>query len=333
MNRTEIKKFIKENFEDKLGSNSCSITIKYKFKDVLNSIINETNYLEKNNFNERLYHIFNDLYEIQKCECGNNLEFLSFHQGYRNSCSKCKKPFAKIFKNKDNKLCDYGCGRVARYIYKPGGRVCCEETFVKCPNISIKYGKVGEKNGMFGKSRRHTLDSLRKSHPILFEHENIREIDGEFEVTCKKCGNWFKTSSSALQTRAMVLERGNKRNYLFCSKECAESSGLYRLINEPKINKKFKDYHWKVIIKTEYYVRKYKDKIPNIDLRSIDLPLDHKYSIREAFENNVPIDIVAHYKNLEIISRSLNSKKRKKCSISLEELKRQIQEEELNVEY
>ena len=335
MNRIEIKEFIKENFIDKLGSNSCSQTIRFRFKDILQDIINETLYLDNNNFNERLYHIFNNLYEIQKCECGNILEFLSFHQGYRNYCKKCNKPFAKLFENKDNNLCDFGCGRIAQYIYKPSGKICCEETFIKCPNITKKFGNDGDKNGMFGKKSfsRDTLESLKVKHPILFEHENIREFEDHFEVTCKNCGKWFKISVNSLKTRAMVLEVGNKRNYLFCNKECAESSGLYRLVNEPKVSKKFKEYHWKVYIRTEYYVRKFRDKIPNIELRSIEFPLDHKYSVREAFDNNVPIDIVAHYKNLEIITRSLNSTKRNKCSITLEELKREIKKEESNVQY
>ena len=247
-------------------------------------------------------------------------------------CKKCNKSYGKLFENKENKECDFGCGRIAKYVYKPGGKVCCEEVFTKCPNMGKKFRSVGEKNGMFGKRsfRRHNLDTLRKVHPTLFEYENIREIAGEFEVTCKNCGKWFKTTSGVLQTRAMVLERGNKRNYLFCNKDCAESSGIYRLINEPKVSKKFKDYHWKVYVRTEHYIRKFKDKIPNIELRSIEFPIDHKYSVREAFENNVPIDIVSHYKNLEIITRSLNSTKRRNCSITLDELKKQICEEGSN---
>jgi len=71
--------------------------------------------------------------------------------------------------------------------------------------------------------------------------------------------------------------------------------------------------------------QKYFNEIPNAKNRSREYHLDHKYSIKEAFDNNIPIDVVSHYKNLEIIDGRLNESKGKNSSILLEELLKQIE--------
>ena len=71
--------------------------------------------------------------------------------------------------------------------------------------------------------------------------------------------------------------------------------------------------------------KKYFNEIPNAKNRSREYHLDHKYSIKEAFDNNIPIEVVSHYKNLEIIDGRLNESKGKNSSILLEELLKQIE--------
>ena len=61
--------------------------------------------------------------------------------------------------------------------------------------------------------------------------------------------------------------------------------------------------------------------VPNIELRGLEYSLDHKYSIKEGFKNNIPAEIIGHWTNLEIITKSENSSKNSKCSITLEQLK------------
>lgn len=246
MNREQIKKFILDNFKDKLKSNSCSITIRFKHKDILQDIIRETKYLTKN-FNERLYHIINDLYEIPKCKCGKTLTFLSFDEGYRKHCKSCLKTYGFKFENKDKILCSHGCGRLANFKFLK--TFCCESYVSKCPALINKSKRPGNKNGMFGKKsrKRYTIEKLKEKHPILFEYENIREISpGEFEVTCKKCNKWFKVNFGSLKTRALALEKWNKNHFLFCSKDCAESSGIYRLQSDPEISNKYSEYQKRV---------------------------------------------------------------------------------------
>jgi hypothetical protein len=60
--------------------------------------------------------------------------------------------------------------------------------------------------------------------------------------------------------------------------------------------------------------------IKNIGLRSTDWHLDHRYSIKMGFVNNISAEIIGSAANLEIITGSDNCKKRSKCSISKSKL-------------
>ena len=76
--------------------------------------------------------------------------------------------------------------------------------------------------------------------------------------------------------------------------------------------------------------RKFKHIInPNNLKRSYyDYSLDHMYSIKDGFINNIPFDIVANICNLKIISSFDNYSKNLKSSISIDELYKRIEEYE-----
>jgi hypothetical protein len=52
--------------------------------------------------------------------------------------------------------------------------------------------------------------------------------------------------------------------------------------------------------------------------------LDHKYSVFEGFKNDVPVEIIGHICNLEMLRYDENTSKGEKCSITLTELKELI---------
>lgn len=60
--------------------------------------------------------------------------------------------------------------------------------------------------------------------------------------------------------------------------------------------------------------------LKNYDLRSNKYHLDHKYSIKQGFKDNIPPYIIGSIFNLEIIHYKLNISKKDKCSITKEEL-------------
>jgi hypothetical protein len=76
----------------------------------------------------------------------------------------------------------------------------------------------------------------------------------------------------------------------------------------------------------------YKDLIENIDLRSFDFHLDHKYSIKMGFINDIDAKIIGSIINLEIIPSQINNSKRANCSITKEYLIKEYKKFQENYE-
>lgn len=64
------------------------------------------------------------------------------------------------------------------------------------------------------------------------------------------------------------------------------------------------------------------------ELRGSDWELDHRLSIYDGFQNEVPVEIMSHPCNLEIISKDENRQKSRKSVITFEELIREIADSE-----
>lgn len=80
----------------------------------------------------------------------------------------------------------------------------------------------------------------------------------------------------------------------------------------------FKKYHRLVWLYTRKTVKI--DNIEGIEMRGEKWHLDHKFSIKQGFINNIPAEIIGSPINLEIIPSVQNLKKRDKCSISMKAL-------------
>jgi len=69
----------------------------------------------------------------------------------------------------------------------------------------------------------------------------------------------------------------------------------------------------------------YFNEISEAKKRSRDFHLDHKYSISDGYKTNIPVEVISHYKNLQIIDGRVNESKGTKSSITLNELITDIQ--------
>lgn len=69
-----------------------------------------------------------------------------------------------------------------------------------------------------------------------------------------------------------------------------------------------------------FFTLQSKDKIEGIELRSKDYHIDHIYSIKEGFENNISPEIIGSIVNLRMLTKIENSKKGKRCDMTKEEL-------------
>ncbi len=166
-----------------------------------------------------------------------------------------------------NHICDYGCGREAKYQFK-NGQWCCESHYSQCPIIRKKNSErhkkfipsiesrrrmseshkgkfIGKNNPFFGKHHTektrkklsYSLEDWKEKHPFLFEVEELKEDSktGKIQGHCKNhnCPNskemdgWFILFGSQLYDRAICLERGNGGSYFYCSEECKKSCILF----------------------------------------------------------------------------------------------------------
>lgn len=69
-----------------------------------------------------------------------------------------------------------------------------------------------------------------------------------------------------------------------------------------------------------YNTNKNKHLVLNIEKRSTKYHIDHVFSIRDGFDNNVPPEIIGSHINLRILGARENIKKYRKSELSLEEL-------------
>jgi len=311
-------------------------TIKGKLYNIYTDILSETSYLpKKSNMSERLYHILNNIFDIKRCSCGKSLNYIDINKGYFNYCGDCGRKIKRtsiLFNNEKRILCDYGCGQEAEYILQ-NKKYCCTTKFGKCPNIIKKCVHYGKDNFYFGKSirRKYSLKEWLVKHPNLKKYEDLTVIENidDIKVKCKHCEKWFTPTFKQLSNRMKSLEciennkKGCGHDYFFCSDKCKFSSLFYYRKYGPSESESYREYRRTVDLKTQRTIKKYHDKIDNIDLRKYN-SIDHKFSVRSGYDNNVSVDIISHWKNLEVISRRLNSKKQNKCSITLENLLDQI---------
>lgn len=81
-----------------------------------------------------------------------------------------------------------------------------------------------------------------------------------------------------------------------------------------------KQYTRKARYITNTVYKDFQNLIDPTGIRSREFVLDHKFSIFEGYKNKIPLNIICHPSNLEIITLSENSSKHSACSMSIEEL-------------
>ena len=175
--RETIKKILKKintYNSKKLNSNNFKPqTLENIQKNLYSDIINTTYYIPlSNKFNERIYHILNNLYEIPKCiECDKPLDnFVSNVDGYAyNRCKRgCQKKYAS--KNKNHHKILYN----AYLVYK--------EKYDNL-NLNSEYIWSSFDYDTFLKTRRKTEITFKHSCGHLY----TRTIDYQGKLECPKC--------------------------------------------------------------------------------------------------------------------------------------------------
>lgn len=205
--------------------------------------------------------------------------------------------------------------------FKKSFEVRCH-TCGKVFNVVEDYRKFPIKEKYFccrscANTRKHSEETKQKISKsirnILISGRNIGFVHSIGQVKkCKYCGK---------------VITGNKK---FCSKECYK---LYRCINSK--NKELKIYL--AYCKFNFSLNRYKDEF-NFDLikeygwykptnhgnNLNGVSRDHKFSQYEGWKQKIDPYIISHPANCEIMQHSQNSSKHNKCSLSIEDLIKNI---------
>ena len=182
------------------------------------------------------------------------------------------------------------------------------------------------------KSLGHTLKGyIKKYGKIKGQQEHYlfckqKSIEGRLEWYIDKYGlvkgkklynNKLKNISRAHKITGYIDRYGKKEGIKKWEEKCKKISKANRKIPAEKLTK-YKSYKKEIELLTNRNIRKY--GLANINMRSRNFHVDHKYSIYEGFTNNVPEKIISNIYNLEIMLASKNCKKQHKSSMTLKEL-------------
>jgi len=210
----------------------------------------------------------------------------------------------------ENILCEYGCGRPAKYIVNLiRQKFCCSKYYNSCSfMILINKETSGKANREIIKCQIHA-ELMKKENPMFIEEYKKKVI---------------KITSSSKYKEKMA----RKIEELWLDSKFREKVTQGRIDSGTKIPDaeltKFRRYYYKVYHYTRKSIKKYKDVI-NPDNKPIGKEkglynVDHIYSIFDGFINKVEAKIIGSYINLQVIPWIINLQKQRKSWITKEVL-------------
>jgi len=252
---------------------------------------------------EELYCIYHNI-ENPLCECGKKLSIKSWTKGFRKFCSpECRrssrKTIEKAIKTKKE------TGNTSKSLKK----VWEERSEKEIKAISENRKATNMKKYGIGNVLSSPIirDKVKKTNIERYGVESNLSIPAVRDKIKKT--NIEKYGAEHALSNPIIKDKIKKTNI---------ESGLWYRVDKPL----WEIYRDRVHELTYHTYNKYKEQINPQGLpRGINTyHLDHRFSIKEGFENNIPIHIIASVHNLEMLKAKDNRIKTRKCSISLENL-------------
>lgn len=256
--------------------------------ELYNNIIewcNNIDILKNVEFKVKVYHFITELKEFPLCPtCGKQLKYSRIKDGYRKYCNdKCvkdSKEYKEKWKSSWKKNNSDG-----KYLEKRNN------TIIK------NYGDLNEFNNKIMITRKNT--NLEK-HGVEYNFQSDEFKKKRKETLNDRYGNEnYNNPNKTRETRiknGTQLDESDIKNYRIFKKIVTNKTlTIYRnnkeFINPNNLNRSDKTYH-----------------------------IDHKFSVKQGFLSNLPIEIITHPCNLELINYKENLIKQDNCSITLEKL-------------
>lgn len=226
------------------------------------------------------------------------------------------------------------CGSQAHYISVNSKKMRCVEKITQCPGF-VKKALASRNSNTTPEERKEHMKRMSKSGNAKLKelHDNPEWLSNKSkkisEAVKKRGGHGKKNNpmfgkNHSTDTKQKLSDRANKRDPV-CYAEATETK-IARGIAIPKEQKTdWELYREQVLNHTYKSWQHHQDKINPLGLeRGREYELDHKFSITEGFKQGVDPAVIGHFSNLELIPKSVNRSKRIHCSITLEELLKQI---------
>ena len=154
---------------------------------------------------------------------------------------------------------------------------------------------------------------------------NTEEYKEKYKETClKKYGVEYFTQSNVYLEKAKETYREKYDSDFYMSSEIRRQkeieSGRWLAEEQKSDYRRYSESVWRTTNKQDLETLENYDKRGRLDISPDAYHLDHKFSIKKGFEENIPPEIIGSLKNLEMVPGKKNCAKRAKCSISKEEL-------------
>lgn len=221
-----------------------------------------------------------------------------------------------IFKDKDRKIrCNI------RHLKCSTVRAPSITDFIKtkaCGNKKCKFEKISitclEKYGVDHHLKSKEVQQKRKDTNVeRYGVENQFQTERNRRISIENGKNRLHTpelvEQARIQMRNVVMSNEYKRHMVEIGEWKSEEDKT-----------EWEKYSESVRRLTQENFTKFFYEIPNARERGKRLHLDHRLSLFDGFRNNISVEIVAHYKNFQMLTINENSSKNKKSDITLEEL-------------
>ena len=154
---------------------------------------------------------------------------------------------------------------------------------------------------------------------------NTEEYKEKYKETClKKYGVEFFTQSDVYLEKAKETYREKYDSDFYMSSEIRRQkeieSGRWLADEQKSDYERYRESVWRTTNRQDLETLENYDKRGRLDEDENAFHLDHKFSIKKGFEENIPPEIIGSLKNLEMIPGKKNCSKRANCSITKEEL-------------
>lgn len=173
-----------------------------------------------------------------------------------------------------------------------------------------------------------TKDTIKKTNlekygeTCYFKTDEFKEKLKNHNIEKYGVENYFNSEDYKIKSKEVSLKKYNSEYYLSSElrKQREIESGHWISDEDRTEYELYRLNVWRITNKQDLESLKDIDKRGRIDLNPDAYHIDHKFSIREGFEENIPPEIIGSLKNLEMIPGRKNCAKNSKCSITKEEL-------------